>query len=864
MYGIRFAGRDCFRFASTGCRALLWLPALLVLHLPSPTAGAAPAGSDPGSFQLTSGLVSYPESSLTATAVVVRTGAANGTASVDLITRDDTAHDGTDYSRVHLTLVFTNGETRKDVAIPLLDDNVVEPIEQFFADLTNATTGATISVPTATFTISDNDSAGVMQFSAARFFANETGGHAEVRVTRTGSTAEGATVDYATADFTAKAGLDYVATNGTLRFGSNETERIISLPLINDAQSEGSEEFDVILSRPGISGTLGATWKAAVEIGDDEPFPVTCTRAGMTSAVAAGGEHHLDCDAFITLTNTLIVTRDLTLDAAGHNVTLSARDTLRLIEVRPGAHLTLRHINLTQGRGTQAGAILNEGGLELIECQVNSNRAVGLPGIRGPNGTSQPPNVNLPGTPGGPGAPGEVARGGAIVNLGELSATNCTFHGNTVEGGAGGNGGDGGNGARFTDMFGRCRFGTPGANGGDGGNGSLGLGGALYNTGFAVLVHATFQNNAARGGLGGSGGLGGITPCAFGVEAPTGRSAPGGLGAGGACYNTGSLFIAQSVGFQNLAFGGSGANGRPEPEESSVRIQSVGAGGTGGFGFGGAFCNLASLRLVNSTLSANSVQGGASGLGGVYNIVGCPAFVGYGGDAFGGAIFSSGQFASTNNTIWSNQALPGLAFNRTNQPACIGIIRPGTNGNAYGDCLVNSNLCSLINTLVGGLNSSNNVVGGVGDLGHNLCSDNSAAFTSSTSSNQTDPLLGPFGDYGGHTLTFPLQASSPALNHGDDGACPPTDQRGVLRPHDSQCDIGAVEQCFLSLLRLPNGLLQPRYGAPPGTRCLLESSEDLQQWRVLQQTEAGATGVVSYQPIDPKAPPNQSLRIRMP
>jgi hypothetical protein len=191
-------------------------------------------------------------------------------------------------------------------------------------------------------------------------------------------------------------------------------------------------------------------------------------------------------------------------------------------------------------------------------------------------------------------------------------------------------------------------------------------------------------------------------------------------------------------------------------------------------------------------------------------------------------------------------------------------LRRGTNGQARGDALANSNFCSFVNTLLGGAGSSNSVSGNLLDLGHNLCSDDSAAFAATTSLNHTDPHLGPFGDNGGQTFTYPLQASSPALDHGDNDACPATDQRGVLRPQGGQCDIGAVEQTFLSLTRLPDGWLQPHYSAPPGTVCILESSEDFREWGFLQQTQAVATGFAPFLPLDPGLHPNQCLRIRMP
>jgi hypothetical protein len=57
----------------------------------------------------------------------------------------------------------------------------------------------------------------------------------------------------------------------------------------------------------------------------------------------------------------------------------------------------------------------------------------------------------------------------------------------------------------------------------------------------------------------------------------------------------------------------------------------------------------------------------------------------------------------------------------------------------------------------------------------------------------TDPLLGPFQNNGGPTLTFLPGAGSSAIDTGNDNGCPATDQRGITRPQGKHCDIGAVE-----------------------------------------------------------------------
>ena len=56
------------------------------------------------------------------------------------------------------------------------------------------------------------------------------------------------TVDYATADGTATAGSDYTAVNGTLTFAAGETEKTVSVAVLDDAHDEGSETLTLTLS----------------------------------------------------------------------------------------------------------------------------------------------------------------------------------------------------------------------------------------------------------------------------------------------------------------------------------------------------------------------------------------------------------------------------------------------------------------------------------------------------------------------------------------------------------------------------------------------------------------------------------------
>ncbi len=62
---------------------------------------------------------------------------------------------------------------------------------------------------------------------------------------------------------------------------------------------------------------------------------------------------------------------------------------------------------------------------------------------------------------------------------------------------------------------------------------------------------------------------------------------------------------------------------------------------------------------------------------------------------------------------------------------------------------------------------------------------------SCTNVSAADPLLGVLTDNGGPTKTIALGAGSPAIDTGN--ACAATDQRGVVRPQGTDCDMGALE-----------------------------------------------------------------------
>ena len=81
-------------------------------------------------------------------------------------------------------------------------------------------------------------------------------------VTLNRASSETVSVDYATADVTAKAGEDYTAVSGTLRFAAGETAKTLHVPILDDDVDEGHEGFEMRLSNAS-AGFLRGLHKAA-------------------------------------------------------------------------------------------------------------------------------------------------------------------------------------------------------------------------------------------------------------------------------------------------------------------------------------------------------------------------------------------------------------------------------------------------------------------------------------------------------------------------------------------------------------------------------------------------------------------------
>ncbi|MYN65779.1 MAG: hypothetical protein F4X11_12225, partial [Acidobacteria bacterium] len=94
---------------------------------------------------------------------------------------------------------------------------------------------------------------------------------------------ETVTVDYVTADGTARAGEDYTAASGTLRFAAGESSKTVAVAVLDDAHDEGEETFTLALSN--VSGAWLEDGEATGTIENTDLMPAALlARFGRATA----------------------------------------------------------------------------------------------------------------------------------------------------------------------------------------------------------------------------------------------------------------------------------------------------------------------------------------------------------------------------------------------------------------------------------------------------------------------------------------------------------------------------------------------------------------------------------------------------
>lgn len=262
------------------------------------------AGSIPRGLQFENSF-HFPVEGSTVAVEVIRTGDVSGAVSINYATADGTAIAGSDYTATSGTLNFGPGELSKTISIPIINDNIYEgETETFTLTLSGPTGSAIVSGPsTTTIKIADNQFKPFVVGSNVRISEGDSGTkNAAVNVTLANASFETITVDYATANGSATAGDDYVATSGTLTFPPGTTSATINVVIKGDTTLEQDETFSVNLSNATNASFIVNTnpsvtianddatvqlSNAALNVNEGAGFAeVTVTRSGDSSRTA--------------------------------------------------------------------------------------------------------------------------------------------------------------------------------------------------------------------------------------------------------------------------------------------------------------------------------------------------------------------------------------------------------------------------------------------------------------------------------------------------------------------------------------------------------------------------------------------------
>jgi len=461
------------------------------------------------------------------------------------------------------------------------------------------------------------------------------------------------------------------------------------------------------------------------------------------------------------------------------------------------------------------------------------------------------------------GGAGESGKGGAIYNTGQLTIVNSSIYSNSAYGGNGGSsdvGGPGGYGlgggiynaatgyATGTVVIQNSIINSNYVEGGIGGSGMYGLGARLgetgagiNNTGVMTITNSMVKNNMAPAFSTNSqgGGIGNTGQLWVRHSQIEGNQSFTGIGV----FNQGTVQIGSSTIRDNVGFVISGNSGNGGGitnygvltiTHSTIDNNSSGIGG-GVYNVGGGATNIS-----NSTVASNTAHGSGGGVGnyggdiaisrstiahntsewsggGISNQGSC-SFGGSGGPSaqkgfvaiqnstvsdnisnrYGGGIFDESGYQSNNGFTTCLQGITTinnatLVYNTAITDGGGLYTRP-TTVTQYAAVITTSN--SLVAN-----NQNNDCVASANiiSLGYNLDSDGSCPFMQTTDITNVNPLLGALADNGGETETHALLTGSPAIDAGGNAFCERVDQRGIARPQNSICDIGAYEWTIPSL-----------------------------------------------------------------
>ncbi len=235
---------------------------------------------------------------VTFTITVTPTPLAGESLTVSYATANGTATAGSDYTLTSGSETFEAGQTNRAINVPILEDGVSEPTENFFLNLSNPLPAADAAIADGQgiATITDNDTGPALSINDVSQLELAAGTSVfAFTVTLAAPSAQTVTVNFATADGTALAASDYQAQTGVLTFVPTDVSETVNVLVNGDTTAEPDETFFV-----NLSGATNATISSDSSPGagsqgvgtirnDDGPLPVAASTFSISDVSRAEG-----------------------------------------------------------------------------------------------------------------------------------------------------------------------------------------------------------------------------------------------------------------------------------------------------------------------------------------------------------------------------------------------------------------------------------------------------------------------------------------------------------------------------------------------------------------------------------------------
>ncbi|MFT2092936.1 PQQ-binding-like beta-propeller repeat protein [Paraglaciecola sp. 2405UD69-4] len=225
-----------------------------------------------GTFNFVSANYTVDEGDGSVNIPINRINGSYGEASTDYLLIFDSAS-SEDVTELRGTVIFADGETSKTLTIPIVDDSTSESLETFSIELNNVSGAVLGEVISTTVSIIDNDEpvilpSGTLNFDSTNYSVNEGDENLVLTITRTNGSNGEVSVDYVSKIDSATTD-DYTDLQGTLVFADGETNKTLTISIIDDDFAEDIETFSVELSNAS-GAILGEIISTTVTITDND------------------------------------------------------------------------------------------------------------------------------------------------------------------------------------------------------------------------------------------------------------------------------------------------------------------------------------------------------------------------------------------------------------------------------------------------------------------------------------------------------------------------------------------------------------------------------------------------------------------